>query len=383
MGKIKNKILEERKNNFIRKAKDIFGDFYGYSKVVYKNSTSKVTIICPVHGEFQQTPSNHITSKCPCLKCSYIQRGKDKTKTLEQFISDAKKVHGDKYDYSFVEYKGNNEYIKIKCNKCCNIFRQTPSSHLAGSGCPYCGRERTLQSTRMTLEEFTRRSKEKFGDDTFDYSNVKYKNNSTKIILKCNKCGYIFEQEPFLHLNGLGCPKCNHQIKVTAEEFINRAKKIHGDLYDYSKVEFKTLRTNVIIHCNRCGKDFLQKPIKHLQGHGCIHCSRSHMEEAMSIALKENKINFEEQKMFDWMGKQKLDFFLPDYNIAIECQGGQHYQSVKIFGGEKGLLKRKVLDNRKKKLCKENGVNIIYYSNVNYTDDIITDKESLIKLLND
>ena len=87
------------------------------------------------------------------------------------------------------------------------------------------------------------------------------------------------------------------------------------------------------------------------------------MEEAMSIALKENKINFEEQKMFDWMSKQKLDFFLPDYNIAIECQGGQHLISVERFKGLDTLKYVLDCDKRKYKSCKKHGIRIIYFTN--------------------
>lgn len=363
MTSIADKVLEERKNKFISEAKANFNNFYDYSKVVYTNSKTKVTIICPIHGEFQQTPGNHLTAKCPCLKCSYIQRAKDKTKTLEQFIADAKKVHGDKYDYSLVKYVGNDKHVIIKCNSCGRTFKQLPYLHLEGCGCPYCGRERTLQSTRMTLEEFTKRSKEKFGDDAFDYSKVVYKNNSTKVILTCKKCGYRFEQEPLYHLNGIGCPKCNHQLKMTTEYFIERAKEKHGDLYDYSKVEVKDGKTPVLIHCNRCKQDFWQAPDKHLQGHGCRKCSRSHLEENMAVALKENNINFEEQKMFDWMGTQRLDFYLPDYNVAIECQGGQHLISVERFKGFDTLKYVIDCDKRKYNACKEHGVKMIYFTN--------------------
>lgn len=363
MRSITDKVLEERKSAFIAKAKSKYGDYYDYSKINYIDLRTHVTIICPKHGEFRQTPAGHLASKCPCLKCSYEQRAKDKTKTTEQFIEAARKKHGDKYDYSLVDYKGNDKYVEIKCNSCGHVFKQVPSSHLDGCGCPYCGRERTLQTTRMTLEEFTRRSKEKFGDDAFDYSKVVYKNNRTKVILTCKKCGYVFEQEPLHHLNGIGCPKCNHQIKFTTEYFIERAKEKHGDLYDYSKVDVKDGRTPVLIHCNRCGQDFWQSPCYHLKGHGCRKCSRSHLEENMAAALKENNIQYEEQKMFDWMGTQRLDFYLPDYNIAIECQGGQHLISVERFGGIETLKYTLDCDKRKYNACKEHGIKIIYFTN--------------------
>lgn len=223
MTSITDKVLEERKSAFIAKAKSKFGDYYDYSKVNYIDSQTHVTIICPKHGEFRQTPAGHLASKCPCLKCSYEHRAKDKTKTTEQFIEAARKKHGDKYDYSLVDYKGNDNYVEIKCNSCGRTFKQRPYSHLEGCGCPYCGREKTLSVTRMSRDEFIKRSKEKFGDDAFDYSEVVYKNNNTKVILTCKKCGYRFEQTPLLHLGGKGCPKCNHKLKMTTECFIYKS----------------------------------------------------------------------------------------------------------------------------------------------------------------
>ena len=382
MGEIQNKILEQRKNVFIAKAKAKFGDYYDYSKVDYVDSQTHVTIICPKHGEFRQTPAGHLLSKCPCLKCSYEQRAKDKTKTTEQFIEAARKVHGDKYDYSLVDYKGNDKYVEIKCNTCGHVFKQVPSSHLGGCGCPYCGREKTLSTTRMGRDEFIKRSKEKFGDDAFDYSEVVYKNNNTKVILTCKKCGYRFEQTPEKHLNGKGCPKCNHQLKLTNECFIERAKELHGDLYDYSKVNVKNSKIPVLIHCNRCGQDFWQRPCDHLRGHGCRRCGRSHLEESMEYILKENDIKYEPQKMFDWMGTQRLDFYLPDYNIAIECQGGQHLISVERFGGMDTLKYTLDCDKRKYNACNEHGIKIIYYSNFTHKFPYRVYKD-MNKLIND
>ena len=113
-------------------------------------------------------------------------------------------------------------------------------------------------------------------------------------------------------------------------------------------------------------------------------CKTSHMENEIRILLKENNINFEEQKKFDWLGLQSLDFYLPDHNIAIECQGLQHFISVDYFGGNEGLLKRSALDDNKKKFCEENGIKIIYYANYdNFTFpyNVITDKKEIISIL--
>ena len=79
------------------------------------------------------------------------------------------------------------------------------------------------------------------------------------------------------------------------------------------------------------------------------------------MMLDENNIVYEYQKHFSWLGKQSLDFYIPSKNIAIECQGGQHFFAYDFFGGEKGLTETKNRDIKKKKLCDDNGVNLLYY----------------------
>ena len=95
---------------FIEKSKLIHGDKYDYSKVDYKNANTKIIIICKIHGEFYKTPSKHTNSKQGCAKCSgyYIP-------TTDEFIENAKLIHGDRYDYSKVDYKYSNENVIITC----------------------------------------------------------------------------------------------------------------------------------------------------------------------------------------------------------------------------------------------------------------------------
>ena len=189
--------------------------------------------------------------------------------TTEQFIEKAKLIHGDNYDYSLVEYKNNKLPVKIKCNTCNNIFEQPPRDHLSGHGCKYCA-----NNIKKTTEQFIQESKEKFGEN-FDYSLVKYKNNKTNIQLKCNICSNIFKQTPVEHLNSKGCPYCNKKVKKTTEQFIEEAKLIHGDNYDYSLVDYKRNNIKVKIKCNTCGNIFEQTPANHLQGHGCFNCFKN------------------------------------------------------------------------------------------------------------
>lgn len=118
----------------------VHGDRYDYSKVIYLDAHKKVEIICRKHGLFWQRANDHRLGK-GCWDCSYEIRsektGKNKKKTLEQFIADAIKIHNDRYNYSLVKYNGSFEKIKILCKKH-GIFFQSPTVHLMGSGCKKC-----------------------------------------------------------------------------------------------------------------------------------------------------------------------------------------------------------------------------------------------------
>ena len=108
------------------------------------------------------------------------------------------------------------------------------------------------------------------------------------------------------------------------------------------------------------------------------------MEKEVAEILTENNINFEQEKKFeDLTYKKKLpfDFYLPNYNIVIECQGLQHFKSIKFYGGDEYLRKRVEIDNLKRKYCQNKGIKIIYYSNYefDFPYNVITDKYKLIK----
>ena len=249
--------------DFIRRAKEVHGDKYDYSKVDYIDNRTKVCIICPEHGEFWQQPRNHLLGQA-CPKCAYKTRWESRGRiTTENFIKKARKVHGDKYDYSKVEYKGTHTKVCIICQEH-GEFLQTPHNHLHSQGCLACSGRKQL-----TTEEFIRRAKEVHGDK-YDYSKVEYVNKSTKVKIICPIHGE-FEQIPDSHLHGHGCHKCVNCKQLTTEEFIHRAKEVHGDKYDYSKVEYINSHTKVKIICPIHG-EFEQEPNSHLEGKGCPNC---------------------------------------------------------------------------------------------------------------
>lgn len=120
--------------DFVKRAVEIHGDKYDYSKTVYVKSNEPVTIICPIHGEFLQTPNKHLAGQ-GCKLC-----GRARTRVgYDEFVKRAKAVHGDKYDYSKVQYVRKDVKVCIVC-PIHGEFMQTPASHIVQKqGCPKCG----------------------------------------------------------------------------------------------------------------------------------------------------------------------------------------------------------------------------------------------------
>lgn len=166
------------------------------------------------------------------------------------------------------------------------------------------------------------------------------------------------------------------------KNFFEKAIKIHNNKYDYSKVEYVNSRTKVCIICPEHG-EFWQTPHNHIgQKQGCPKCNKSHMEKDVSLFLSKNNILYEEQKTFDWLKYKRrlyLDFYLPEYKIAIECQGEQHYNKFRWENNSNNLNERKKRDKTKQELCAEHSITILYYSEKSYSDDIIINKNSLLK----
>ena len=361
---------------FIEQARKTHGDKYDYSKVKYISNRSKVCIICPIHGEFWQIPYSHLRG-IGCPSC-----GGTKKMTTEDFIQKAQKVHGDKYDYSNVEYINSQTKVCIIC-PIHGEFWQTPNNHLKGQNCPKCLNEiRSKKMRTKTTQDFIIEAKKIHGEK-YDYSKVSYISSHKKVCIICPIHGE-FWQIPKAHLKGEGCKKCYGNQRRTTEEFIERAKEIHGNKYDYSKSEYINQRTPIEIICHKKYKNgmehgtFFQKPSLHLYGHGCPHCRNSQLENKVLKLLRENNIRFEKEKTYDWLikdGHMYLDFYLPEYNVAIECQGVQHYANIKIRGINR-YDKIHENDLLKNKLCKENGIKIFYFTDENMYKNYCKDKES-------
>lgn len=280
----------------------------------------------------------------------------------KEFIEKAKKIHGNKYDYSKVIYNGSTNKILIICKKH-GEFLQESNSHLQGKGCRKCSTEKIAELKRKTLKSFIEESKKIHGNK-YDYSLItKYINNKQKVDIICPIHG-VFNIRPNEHLTQKqGCSKCGGTKKLTLSEFKEFSNKKHNFKYDYSLItEYINNKQKVDIICPIHGV-FVQNTKAHYNGNGCPECKTSKLENEVYGIIKNWNVEIIRNKTHKILkkSKQHFDFYLPKYDIAIECQGKQHYIPVEIFGGEDGFKKTIELDNIKKRLCKENNIDLFEY----------------------
>lgn len=296
--------------DFVVKSRNVHGEKYDYSRVVYTNNRTKVCIVCPEHGEFIITPDKHISGRgCPI--CTAQDVHKARRRTSDDFISLACNVHGNKYDYSKVDYQGNKVKVCITCPKH-GDFWQVPNSHLSGRGCPVCGRIQTNNSTTYFCVKFIEKARAKHGEK-YDYSLVEYTSSSSKVKIVCPEHG-VFEQTPAMHLFGNGCPKCGRakaNSYKTTSTFIKDAQSIHGNKYDYSKTQYTSVFDSLIIICPKHG-EFKQTPNSHLHGHGCPLCGK----EKCSDVNKSNTVKF--IKKAKAKHGDRYDYSLVEYHNSQE-----------------------------------------------------------------
>jgi very-short-patch-repair endonuclease len=291
------------KEEILKRLNNVHGNKYDFSKITDSKTSEKVTSICPIHGEFQ-TRLGHLLRGCGCPTCSGKQR-----KTFEQFVKDAEIVHKGRYKYNDNNYVNAHTEIKITC-PIHGDFSQTPTNHLNGNGCPKCKLEKLSQM---------------FASNT--------------------------------------------------EEFIEKANIVHNNEYIYDKTDYKNNRTEVIITCPKHG-DFKQTPQGHLSGRGCPYCRQSKLEKSVKKLLDNNNIEYKYQWHLPWSKYYSLDFYLPQINVGIECQGIQHFEDGRF---KKTTLKEiQERDTFKLKTCQQHQLPILYFSNIE-GHDCITDEKILLE----
>jgi hypothetical protein len=277
--------------------KNIHGELYDYRNVNYKNNTTKVSIICKIHGEFSQSPKAHkIGQGCPICGIGKIRRNTTKNSA---FIERLKEIHGNRYDYSKTQYTGSRNKIIATC-KIHGDFNVLAYSILYRHGCKECGKKIQILKSSINLIQFVEKCSE-LNYNKYDYSLIESIGFSlkNKVNIVCPFHG-TFTQIANYHFYGQGCKKCKS-----------------------SKGEY------------RISKYLQEEKIEYIFQHKFDDC-----------------INKETGR------KLRFDFYLPTHNLCIEFDGGQHFKSVMFFGGDKAFYKRQELDEIKNRYCNENNIEL-------------------------
>lgn len=198
---------------FIEKAISVHGIKFDYSCANYINNNTKIIIICPIHGEFKQTPNDHLKGR-GCASCFG-----NKKFSLDKFIEISNTIHNNKYNYSKSYYINNDTNIDIICNEH-GEFAQLPSIHLTGSGCPKCGvkssYDKRKKNRNNVINDFNI-----IHNNKYDYSLINYTNAHCKLTIICKKHGE-FIQRASAHLLGQGCPKCGFSISKAERQWLDK-----------------------------------------------------------------------------------------------------------------------------------------------------------------
>ena len=224
----------------VARAVSVHGNKYSYEMVEYKDANTKIKILCPEHGVFEQTPANHVNLGKGCPGCYG-----NKKMTKESFIEKAQSIHGEQYDYSLVNYKNNHEKVTIKCEKH-GEFEQTPHNHLMGRKCWLCSNEERSVAQIKSNDVFVNEAKKVHGDK-YGYAMVAYTSAQEKVTIHCPEHG-SFEQTPDKHLLGQGCPKCSNAGQSKPElEIITLVESLGLQVVHGDRETIKPLEVDVLV----------------------------------------------------------------------------------------------------------------------------------------
>ncbi len=277
--------------DFLSRVCEIHGEnCYDLSRAKYTGGKDKVEVICHTHGAWLAY-ANGLLAGHGCPKCGVEKAIKSLTLTQEEFEERVRDVHGNnRYDLSKARYVNNHTKVEVLCPTH-GYWMITPNNLFRGNGCPKCGQERTAKSKRITQEEFEEKVEAVHGKNRYDLSHAKYTGNKNKVEVICPKHG-SWQASPSHLFKGVGCPKCglekiSESTRLTQDEFLARAKAVHGDnRYDLSRVNYVDTKSKVEVVCPKHGS-WLSTPGNFLYGYGCPKCGHEKVIDGMRLTQEE------------------------------------------------------------------------------------------------
>ena len=308
----------------IKEFNRVFSDTYDYSLSVFKTSVDKIEIICSIHGSFFKTPEKHRIGQ-GCQKCAEILRVSKRKSNITDVINEFEKSHGNYFDYNKVEYVTTDTKVIITC-PAHGDFKQTPAKHISGKGCPKCSGRNLTEKDILLLFRNTH-------GDKYHYEFSEDLSIKAKVRISCPKHG-VFLQTIDSHKHGSGCTQCGIEKNTDLKrrdisELISKFRTIHGDEYDYSKVDYSSMHGKIEIGCPVHGP-FFQMPSGHLSGKGCHKCA------GRGLSVKEYIIRYKEVhgNRYDYSKIKTIDKVKDKIEIGCKVHGvfrqtaDSHFQGV-------------------------------------------------------
>ena len=365
-------IVPRRKTDaeFKQQVYDLVGDEYTFLDV-YTNSSTKIRVKHNKCGNIYEVTPNHFLRGIRCSYCSAKASGKARRKTDAQFKKEIFDLVGN--EYTFLDpYQGVLTKIRVRHNKCNEIYEVTPAHFISGRRCPACH-----GNIKKTNAQFKKEVFDLVGDE-YTFLDA-YVNTRTKIRVKHNTCGNVYTVAPHDFLKGTRCPYCAGLAKKTNNDFKKEIFNLVGS--EYTILEpYINAKTKIKVKHNKCGTIYKVRPYSFLEGYRCPYCNSPKGETIITKILDTLNIKYEYQKNFpNLRDAQPLsyDFYIPSQNILIEYQGLQHYQPIDYFGGKNAFDKQQKHDKLKSEYAKNHGYNLIA---IPYTVDTFSKiKNYLIK----
>lgn len=366
-------------------------EFLGFVEGEYIGVQTHLKLKCNNCGNIWETTTFDNFRRGKGCKCNIFGHFKNKDKVIAQIRERCEKLNYTFIGFENDKWSGLKTHLIIQCNNCGFLWKTTRYCDFIYSKteCPNCNLIKQRIPIDIVLSNINNICKEK-NYEFLGFIDGEYKGNQTKLILKCNNCGYIWKNTSYSSfLKGVNCKNCNIKKRYINEVDALKdiqliCKERNYEFLGYVNNEWIGRTTKLILKCNICGNIWSSTDYNHfVNGRGCPNCKTSKLELDFKTFLNNENILFERQKHFEWLGKQTLDFYLPQYNVAVECQGNQHFMEIKNWGGEKRFKKQQESDAKKLDLCTKKGVKVFYYSNlgIDYPYTVYEDKTELLKTI--
>lgn len=330
---------------------------------------------------FEAVPKNIINSIYGCRSCSIRERNENNSRrfTQKEFEDKVFNEVGDEYIVvsKYINYSEKVTFLHKKCNK---EIRISPAKFFSGVRCNDCGNKQRGINRRVTHEEFLKRVSDKFDNKYEIIGTYTIKNN--KIQVKHRDCGHITEMLPSNILKGYGCKICSDikrgfNRRKPFEDFKNELETIYPNRFEI--LEYEKNSSDVFVRCKTCDNVFYRTGNDLINNGACEYCSRSSLELSVSEVLDKYNIEYILQKTFEdlkYIKKLRIDFYLPNHNVAIEANGKQHYEPILMFGGQKSFEESNKRYNIKVEYFKKNNIKLI---EIPYNKNSFYEIENILK----